>query len=344
MDYPAGIKPHGAGLRIRIFRAGEVAHQETLKGDCGTRHLKAAIKRRQELQSLLLHGLSITQESILSFKDAAQEYMNLLDAKHSTVTSYRNIIKRYWLPKFEKLPVTTISTKDIKIALASFDVSPKTKKNLLIPLRGVLDHAEVNPNPCNAVKIKQRQKEQVKRYSPEERDKLLSQLDGDIKAYFVLMFGCGLRPGEVLGLKWCDYKDGHLNIEKQITRRRLEPSTKTGYRRRVFVPQWVRPHLNLESRFTSEWIFANAKGNHHQDTDRFNEAWAEAHTRAKVRYRIPYTCRHTRAAELLSAGVLPPAAAAQLGHSVEMFFRTYSEWIEDYSQQDQVFDTPYIKA
>ena len=344
MDYPTGIRPQGAGLRIFIYQNGNLQHSETLKGDCGPRHIKAAIKRRAELLALYKRGLSITQESIDSFKDAAQEYMNLLDAKHSTVTSYRNIIRRYWLPKFEKLPVTTISTKEIKLALASFDVSPKTKKNLLIPLRGVLDHAEVNPNPVNAVKIKQRQKEQVQRYTPAERDKLLSQLEGDIKAYFVLMFGCGLRPGEVLGLKWCDYRDGQLNIEKQITRRRLEPSTKTGYRRRVFVPQWVRPYLNLETRFTSEWIFANAKGNHHQDTDRFNEAWAEAHKRAKVRYRIPYVCRHTRAAELLSSGVLPPAAAAQLGHSVEMFFRTYSEWIEDYSRDDQVFDTPYLKA
>lgn len=53
---------------------------------------------------------------------------------------------------------------------------------------------------------------------------------------------------------------------------------------------------------------------------------------ANVAYRIPYTCRHTHAAELLSMGVEPGRAAAQLGHSLEMFFRTYSEWIDEYSK------------
>jgi hypothetical protein len=41
--------------------------------------------------------------------------------------------------------------------------------------------------------------------------------------------------------------------------------------------------------------------------------------------------RHIRAAELLSMGVEPGQATAELGHSLEMFFRTYSEWIDEYS-------------
>ena len=39
-----------------------------------------------------------------------------------------------------------------------------------------------------------------------------------------------------------------------------------------------------------------------------NAAWKEAHRRARVPYRIPHTCRHTRAAELLSTGVEPAEA------------------------------------
>jgi len=51
-------------------------------------------------------------------------------------------------------------------------------------------------------------------------------------------------------------------------------------------------------------------------------------------YRIPYCCRHTRAAELLSKGVMPARAAKELGHSVEMFLNVYSEFIEEYSDED----------
>ena len=72
-------------------------------------------------------------------------------------------------------------------------------------------------------------------------------------------------------------------------------------------------------------------------------AWRKAHKDTGLAYRIPYTCRHTRAAELLSANVNPAAAAKQMGHTVEMFLRTYSEFIEEYADQ-QMFDTPLVQT
>jgi integrase len=47
-----------------------------------------------------------------------------------------------------------------------------------------------------------------------------------------------------------------------------------------------------------------------------------------IRYRRPYQCRHTYATALLMAGRTPAWCAKQLGHSVEVFLRTYSKWIE----------------
>ena len=79
------------------------------------------------------------------------------------------------------------------------------------------------------------------------------------------------------------------------------------------------------------------------DSDLMAKEWKKAHEVTGIAYRIPYTCRHTRAAELLSAGVNPAAAAKQLGHTVEMFLRTYSEFIDEYSDT-QMFDTPLKNA
>jgi integrase len=79
-------------------------------------------------------------------------------------------------------------------------------------------------------------------------------------------------------------------------------------------------------------MFTNQHGRHCMDTDIFNDAWRAAHKRARVPYRIPYVCRHTRAAQLLSSGIEPGDAAKQLGHSLEMFLRTYSEWIDEYAK------------
>ena len=50
--------------------------------------------------------------------------------------------------------------------------------------------------------------------------------------------------------------------------------------------------------------------------------------------KLAYTCRHTRAPQLLSQGVPPAKGAEQLGNSVQVFLNTYAEWIDDYSETD----------
>lgn len=355
MDFPAGIDRRGDGLRIRIYRKGKTVHTETLAGNCGPRHIQAAVKRRDELKAQYTLGIPSDDGTLWILRDAAQDFMNVMDAKESSIQSYRDILKRYWLPTLGNLPVSAITTLLIKQTIAKFrkqddptaHLSNKTKSNILIVLRAVLDHVEVNPNPCTGIKFKKRQKDEVERYLPEERDKLLAALPlvntdfpGQVTAFFALMF-LGLRTGECLALRWSDWDGENLRVERQIGRKgKIVNSTKTSMRRKVFVPEWVRPYfLNLETRFQGDFIFCNNLGSHHWDADVFRRAWKAAHKRTRIHYRRPYDCRHTRAAELLSAGFPPAACAKQMGHSVEMFFNVYSEWIEEYAGAVD-FNTP----
>jgi integrase len=336
MAWPKGIRPDGAGLRIKIWSKGRLIYSETLKGDPTSKKLLAtAYKRREWLLARQKLGLPLYASEAgdhQSFEQVAKDYLASLDVKRSTAMSYESIVNTYW-SAFNGWPAREITKADIKRVLKEHDVAPKTKMNALIVLRNILNHAEVSPNPVEQVKIKRGQKVPVSRYTPHERSELLAQLDGQVSVYFALLFGCGLRPGEALGLLWTDYDGEELSITKQMTRRRLEPTTKTSVRRMVYVPKWVRPYLNNHpTRFDGGHIFQTEKGNYHRDTDVFNEEWQRAHRRARIPYRIPYTCRHSRAAELLSTGVDPAEAAKQLGHSVELFLRTYSEWIEAYSK------------
>lgn len=50
--------------------------------------------------------------------------------------------------------------------------------------------------------------------------------------------------------------------------------------------------------------------------------------RLGIRYRRPYDVRHTYATVMLMAGMNPAFCARQLGHSVEMFHRTYAKWLD----------------
>lgn len=47
-----------------------------------------------------------------------------------------------------------------------------------------------------------------------------------------------------------------------------------------------------------------------------------------IRYRRPYNMRHTYATVMLMAGMTPAFCAKQPGHSVEMFLKTYSKWLD----------------
>lgn len=278
-------------------------------------------------------GLSLGDEegSTKLFSEVASEYLDTLEARDSTVFEYYRIIKNWWDPELGKYPIEEITGAKIKKILRGMNVSPKTKKNRLIPLFGVFKYAEVAPP---TVKLKRRKKSKIERYTPKERDKVLKKLTGQSKVYFTVLFGCGLRPGEALGLRWDDYDGQYLRIERSISKRKEGP-TKTDTDRKCYVPKWVKKRLDKHKPESAKGaIFKNTEGRHHLDTDMFNKDWKKAHEQAKVPYRVPYVCRHTRAAELLSQGAPIARAAKQLGHSVQMFLDNYSEFIEDYADQD----------
>ena len=150
--------------------------------------------------------------------------------------------------------------------------------------------------------------------------------------YFALFYGCGLRPGELKGLLRTDYDGEHWHIHQQIVRGRLVNSTKTAHRRKVYVPDWVKTAIKtIPPRIDSPYFFVNAIGGFFKDTRKFNRAWKKAHERKQIRLRDPYTCSHTRAAELLSMGLMPPECAVQMGHSTAVFLNTYSEFINEYA-------------
>lgn len=333
-SWPTGIRPSGSGLLIRIWKNRRLVYHETLPVQDPTSRsaIAAATKRRDWLVSRLNLGLSVGEEEGTTklFSEVATDYLETLEARDSTIIEYHRIINGWW-SELGKYPIEEITGAQVKKILSKMGVSSKTKKNRLIPLFGVFKYAEIDPP---RIKLKKQARDKVERYTPDERESLLSRLEGQSKVYFALLFGCGLRPGEALALQWSDYDGEYLNVTKSISKRRLG-QTKTGNTRRVYVPRSTRAHLNSHhTRFRGGGIFQNADDNRFRDTDYFNKEWASAHKACRIPYRIPYTCRHTRAAELLSQGADIGRAAKQLGHSVQMFLTIYSEFIEEYSDQD----------
>ena len=327
-----GIEQRGGSLRLSIRWQGQRI-TETHPGELDAKHIRRVVKRREWLLARLRLGLPIYEDDAKSLGHIADEYFDCHQGKRSSKRSDENLWKNYWSHWQGELP-QSITTAMIKVRLAEKGVAVKTQKNALSVLSSILNHAEVNPNPCRAVKFKKQQKAKKRRYTHKEVSALLSKLEGEYRVYFVLMAAIGLRPGEALALEWTDWNGERLSITKAVSRRRMT-TTKNEETREVYLPQWARKTLNGHTtRFEGGYIFQNALGSFHRDSDDFNAAWKKAHKKARIPYRIPYTLRHTRAAELLSLGCLPAKAAKELGHSVPMFLTTYSQFIDEYSKQD----------
>jgi integrase len=335
--WPTCISDSRGQPRVRIQKQGRVVFSQTLNVNINTKSgLAQAVRLRDQVKSRLLLGLpaNVNDSSAKHlFNEAAQSYMNQLGGSITTHVDYESIINSWWLPVFNNRILEELTTRDIREVLGARNVSCKRKSNALTVLRGILDLFDVIPNPAD-FKIKNTDQKVPKvRYTPEERHRLLSFFQGGERVYFALLFGCGLRPcGEVFGLEWSAYNGQELNINKVVARRQIKATTKTYVARKVIVPDWVKPILdNHSTRFQGGHILLNDKGTYFKDANRFNASWKAAHKKLKIPYRVPYVCRHTRAAELLSTGIEPAEGAAQLGHSLRMFLDIYSEFIEEYS-------------
>ena len=146
-SWPTGIRPSGKGLQIRIWRKKQLAHSETLECDPYRQaDLAAAIKRRKWLIARQKVGLSLRQEEgkISLFGEVAQDYLNTLEARDTTIIEYRRILNGWWM-ELADTPIQEVSGAQIKRIISSMGVSTKTKRNRLIPLFGVFNHAEVRP-------------------------------------------------------------------------------------------------------------------------------------------------------------------------------------------------------
>lgn len=329
-----GVRRIKGGWQLRFHYLGH-AYCKTIKGQPNAAGMKAAVKERD---AWMLEATQGARRGTATFGAVAQQYLNQLDVKLSTRQTYRAILNGYWMPSLAALPIHTIRPSRIRETLAVLAITGKTKKNILIPLRGVFDLAVeeewIDSNPVQAVRLKRHQKPPIERFTPKERAKILAKLDGQALLYFHIAFGGGLRPGEILGLNREDFDGTSLRVNKAIVRRR-KTDTKTHEARTVHCSPELRQALCGDpARFQRGAMFLNSHGTRHMDTDEFNRAWRKALDAARVPYRIPYVCRHTRAAEMLMAGVEPAYAAKQLGHSLEMFFRTYAAWIN--TEQDAV--------
>jgi integrase len=244
--------------------------------------------------------------------------------------------------KLGDLPLRALKLSHIKTAVARAKVSGKTINNYTSVLREALQLAvddkilHENPAATKALRAKH-QKDPPDPFSRDEAEAIIADMaahyPGQVHNLVEWWFFSGPRTSEVFGLQWpnVDLRSSHVAIVEALVRGERK-DTKTSTVRDVILNSRALAALQRQRQYTQMagaevWQdprYAKAW----EDERAFRRSyWAPCLKRLGIRYRRPYQMRHTYATMMLMAGMTPAFCAKQLGHSVEMFLRTYSKWL-----------------
>jgi integrase len=360
----SGVEIRGNAIRVQFTFNGEVLRR-TLNLDGKpmaptAANLKYANRLAAEIRERIRFGSFSLGEYFPADGDVGQplavgtqldDWLAAQRLEVSTSAGYSSAIK-FWKSavcdrrgsKLGDRPVRMLKHSDVLTAIASRPhLTGKTVNNYVSVLRKAMELAvadkAIPTNPVGGVMRAKHQKPLPDPFSREEAEAIVQDMTthylAPIANYVEFKFFTGLRTSESFGLHWrdVDLAGKHLLVHRAIVRGVEKLNTKTNTARQVSLnsrafaavqrqrqhTQIRDEHVFLDPRYDKPWLEERA----------FRRSyWEPTLRRLGLRYRPPYNTRHTYATMMLMASMTPAFCAKQLGHSVEMFLRTYAKWID----------------
>lgn len=203
---------------------------------------------------------------------------------------------------------------------------------------------EYNPASRAGAPKKKELDDEMKIRPVEDFIKLYNVLkDVEYKAIFMILYFCGLRRGELIGLKWSDYTPGKLRIRKSVAYKKggqYEKNTKTvGSERMVSINSEICNLLDelyivksKEDGFGDEaFIFGSADKSLPFETLRRNHI--EFERKAKLPHVRLHDYRHSHVSNLIASKMPVTAVAARIGDTVKTVLETYTHLLQESEQK-----------
>jgi integrase len=339
-----GIHPRGTsnGIDVReerdrrfddaLGRLESVAHllEEDLRG-------KVAARENPEVHREDATPFSVYASAWLERKKAT--------LARSTYGDYRSIWKKYVLPHFGEMPLCRVTRRDVEEFLGSLpEISAKRKNNIMVPLKCLFNDAsqrgEIDDPPSENLRRLKESKPFIDPFSFREMRLLLESVDPHYQAYFTTAFLTGMRPNELIALKWSnvDFEMRCITVrEGRVLGVEGPPKTESSYRDvDMLDPLFdaLRKHRQ-EAPAGATYVFPGKTGRPLEVNNLRNRYWYPAIAAAGLRHRTMYQTRHTFASLMLGHGEDPLWVARMLGHTgLEMIFRHYGKFIRNRSRKD----------
>lgn len=273
----------------------------------------------------------------------------------NTLHGYRSAQKRL-NSRFERVLARSLTTYQIDdfIAEMTKKYSPKTIANTIALLDAAYQRAvragQLGANPCASVTLPKRKRTEIKTLTPDQMQRFILALEDeriDIRVGYKLCLMCGLRRGEVLGLREKDinlmFRQMSVNKARYIVEgeeRIQEPKTAKSHRT-LALPQVLADEIDLLIRTHHEQPY------YHSDfliQDAFGDPLSPSVFSGAIKDICPditvHGLRHTFATLLNSKNVDIAQISAELGHStITTTLNTYTHVFDATSSSRQIADT-----
>jgi integrase len=356
-----GRRGSGEGSITRR-KGGLYMARYTVQTAAGTKRPALHGKTRQEVAEKLTKAMA-DRNSGLVFDSASMtlaEYMSrwLRDSvkgsvKPKTFESYEWLVRKHIVPALGRVKVKALSPAHLQGFYHSkleAGLSPRTVQYLHAVLHRALKQALrwglVPRNAAEAVDPPKPQKDEIKPLSRGEARRLLDAAHADrLEALYVLTIHCGLRQGELLGLRWedVDLEAGMLQVRRTLTVTKDGPAftpPKTAKSRRsvkltIRAVEALREHLQHQLAEIEKMgdlcrddglIFSTTVGTPINPRNLTGRSFKPLLERAGLPQSVRFhDLRHTAATLLMSRGVHPKLVQELLGHAtIAITLDTYS--------------------
>jgi integrase len=285
-------------------------------------------------------------------QDFADEFFELQKTKIRAHTLSRNIahFNNHIAPYFGKRELNTITPLELEkwqnkhLQKYKHLTVQKFRSILFSIFDKALYNGIVSKNPLEKITAPKLQKniktEDVDPFSENELNQIIVHANGYMKNFIQIMASSGMRPGEIVALKWkdIDFEKRRINIERTRLRAKkgeeiVDGLTKTISSDRI-IDMLNAAHDALVEQFKltngSEYIFLNKSNMPFYTHDIVAVNFRKCLKNSGVPARPLYNLRHTFASQMISKGADIVWVSKTLGHkNVSITLSFYTKFIKE---------------
>lgn len=279
-------------------------------------------------------------------EEVAQEYFELQKTEIREHTLNRNIMhyNKHIAPHFGKREMKSITPKEIKkwqnklLQKYKHLTVQKFRSILFSIYESAKNDDIVNKNPLEKVTAPKAQKnrpiEELNPFTETELNLIISKADGYIKNFIQLMASTGIRPGELIALKWTDidFDRKIINVEKTRVKAKDVLTKTKASNRYVDMLNTAEDALKKQFEITkgNGYIFLNQSNKPFYSHDVIALRFRKLLKQSGVKARPLYNLRHTFTSQLISKGADITWVSKMLGHKdVSITLMIYTKFIKE---------------